>query len=193
LQVCAISAVRAYVGSDDILQVALNRFEALKSLEEALGTITTKMAYCQFYATMYAESLQITLDSNQTTTAFREGMASALPEFYAAVLVFSVKASAYFLPSGSGKLSHLPRCRVEINYTLAKLTNYLKSFSVTLEPFINDINATQHKVQDFADMATMEKIEGNNQRISFSVVILHIKYTILIDSIQETTNIFERC
>jgi hypothetical protein len=76
---------------------------------------------------------------------------------------------------------------------LAKLTNYLKPFSVTLVPFLNDINATQQKVQDFADMAAMEKIEGNNQRISFSVVILHIAYTILMDLIQETTNIFERC
>jgi len=102
--------LRAYVGSDDISQVALNRFEALKSLEEALDTITTKMAYCQFFATMYAKSLQIALDSDETTVAFREGIESALPEFYAAVLVFSVKATAYFRPSGSGKLSHLPSC-----------------------------------------------------------------------------------
>ncbi|KAF8531295.1 hypothetical protein BDD12DRAFT_869896 [Trichophaea hybrida] len=70
---------------------ALSRFEVLKSLEEALDTITTKMAYCQFYGTIYGESLQIALDFDQTTTAFREGMASTLPEFYAAVLVFSVK------------------------------------------------------------------------------------------------------
>jgi hypothetical protein len=68
-----------------------------------METITTKMAYCQFYASVYAESLQITLDTDKTTSAFREGMASALPEFYAAVLVFAVKAKAYFLHSGSGQ------------------------------------------------------------------------------------------
>ncbi|KAF8534300.1 hypothetical protein BDD12DRAFT_983947 [Trichophaea hybrida] len=122
--------------------VALNHFEALNCLEEAMDTIITKIAYCQFYATVYAESLQITLDTDQTTVAFREGMASALPSFYAAVLVFSIKATAYFCPSGS-----------------AKFTNYLKPFSVTLEPFINDIKTNQQKLQEFADMATMEKIK----------------------------------
>ncbi|KAF8539153.1 hypothetical protein BDD12DRAFT_805576 [Trichophaea hybrida] len=77
------------------------------SLEEAMDTITTKMADCEFYANLYAESLQVTLDSDQTTAAFREGMGSALPEFYGAVLVFSVKAKAYFRPSGSGELLFL--------------------------------------------------------------------------------------
>ncbi|KAF8542357.1 hypothetical protein BDD12DRAFT_802957 [Trichophaea hybrida] len=96
-----------WAASRFILLVALNHFESLNSLEEAMDTITTKMADCEFYANLYAESLQVTLDSDRTTVAFREGMGSALPEFYAAVLVFSIKAKAYFRPSGSGELLFL--------------------------------------------------------------------------------------
>jgi hypothetical protein len=76
-------------------------------VEEAMDTITIKMADCEFYANLYAESLQVTLDSDRTTDAFRDGMGSALPKFYAAVLVFSVKAKAYFRPEGSGELLFL--------------------------------------------------------------------------------------
>jgi hypothetical protein len=49
-------------------------------------------------------------------------------------------------------------------YTLARFTDYLKPFSVTLKPFLDDIEATQKRVQDFADMATMEKVKGTDQR-----------------------------
>jgi len=69
-----------------------------------MDTITMKMANCEFYANLYAESLQSILGSDRTTTALREGMGTALPEFYATVLVFSIKAKAYFLSSGSGEL-----------------------------------------------------------------------------------------
>jgi hypothetical protein len=48
--------------------------------------------------------------------------------------------------------------------TLAKFTNHLKPFSVTLEPFLNDIETSQQKVRGFADMAIMERIKGANQR-----------------------------
>jgi hypothetical protein len=69
-----------------------------------METILPRMADCEFYASIYAESLHTTLDSEQTTVAFREKMESALPEFYSAVLVFCIKAKAYFLPVGSGKM-----------------------------------------------------------------------------------------
>ncbi|KAF8543709.1 hypothetical protein BDD12DRAFT_801858 [Trichophaea hybrida] len=76
-------------------EVALNRFEAVESLETAMETILTKMAACEFYASLYAESLQ-------------ENLGSALPEFYAAVLVFSVKAKGYFAPpTTTGRLNVL--------------------------------------------------------------------------------------
>ncbi|KAF8540104.1 vegetative incompatibility protein HET-E-1 [Trichophaea hybrida] len=75
-------------------------------------------------------------------------MGSALPEFYAAVLVFSVKAKAYFRPSGS-----------------AKVTNYLKPFSVSLKPFLDEIEMSEKRIREFADMATMEKVKRHSEHL----------------------------
>ena len=73
-----------------------------------MDTVVTNMSHAQFYASVYVESLRVQLDSDDTTLAFRKGVESALPEFYAAVLVFSTKAKGYFLPVGSGKYSCPP-------------------------------------------------------------------------------------
>lgn len=71
-----------------------------------MGIILLKMADCEFYAKIYVESLrQTTLNSDQNSAAFQKKVESALPEFYSAVLVFSVKAKAYFLPMGSGEFN----------------------------------------------------------------------------------------
>ena len=108
----------------------------MKILQEAMDTVVTNMAESQFYASVYVGSLQIDLDSYETAEAFRRSMKSALLEFYAAVLVFSTKAKGYFLPLGSGELSSLLYsdwlCVLTLH--LAKLTNYLKLFLVTLGP-----------------------------------------------------------
>jgi len=85
-----------------ILQVFLNRFDIIESLEAAMETIIEKMAECEFYASIYAESLQVTLSTHQATLSFKESSDSALPEFYAAVVVFSVKAKAYFASTAVG-------------------------------------------------------------------------------------------
>jgi hypothetical protein len=69
-----------------------------------METILPRMADCEFYASIYAESLHTILDSEQTTVAFRKRMESALPEFYSAVLVFTIKAKAYFIPVGFGEM-----------------------------------------------------------------------------------------
>ena len=90
------------------MQIALDRFEALKSLQEAIDTVVTSMAESQFYASVYVSTLQIDLDFKETTAAFRISMKSALPEFYAAVLVFSTRARGYFLPRGPGELPCAP-------------------------------------------------------------------------------------
>ncbi|KAF8436121.1 hypothetical protein BGX38DRAFT_1215667, partial [Terfezia claveryi] len=66
---------------------------------------------------------------------------SALPELYAAVIVFAVKARAYY------------EARV-----LKKVTNILKSFDIEFQPFIEDINAKERAIREYADAATMEKI-----------------------------------
>ncbi|KAF8436686.1 hypothetical protein BGX38DRAFT_1213952, partial [Terfezia claveryi] len=68
---------------------------------------------------------------------------SALPELYAAVIVFAVKARAYFEARG-----------------LKKVTNTLKSFDIEFQPFIEDINAKERVIRECADAATMEKIRN---------------------------------
>jgi len=82
----------------------LNRIETIESLEAAIETIVSKMAICEFYANVYVETIQmgLTLASDQMTRRLQESLDSALPQFYAAVLVFSAKARQYFDPSNTG-------------------------------------------------------------------------------------------
>ena len=65
----------------------LNHIESAESLEAAAETIVAKMAICEFYANVYAET-GIALSSDQMTSRLQQSLDTALPEFYAAVLVF---------------------------------------------------------------------------------------------------------
>ena len=87
------------------LQIALNRIDIIENLHSALETIVTKMATCEFCAQLYADFTETTLNSSFTTQHFQTTLDSALPEFYPAVLVFSVKARRYFDPSVSSMQS----------------------------------------------------------------------------------------
>ena len=110
-----------------------------------MDTIVTNMAESQFYTSVYVGSLQMEFDSHGTTAAFQKLMKSALPEFFAAVLVFSTRAKEYFLPLGSGELPHgdRPCLRRALTLHLARLTNYLEPFSITLEPYLREIDANR--------------------------------------------------
>jgi hypothetical protein len=81
--------------------MAMNHLETLKGLEEAMSTITMNMAYSQFYESMFAAS-------NHTNDRLEASMGSALPEFYASVLVFSVKVKSYFSSAGLGETNRVP-------------------------------------------------------------------------------------
>ena len=54
---------------------------------------------------------------------------------------------------------------------LEKVTNYLKPFSITLRPCVQEIDENRRKLKGFASMATMERIKGRNEpcRLLFSV------------------------
>ena len=82
----------------------MNRIETIESLEAAIETIVSKMAICEFYANVYVETMQmgLSLASDQMTHRLQQSLDSALPEFYAAVLVFTAKACQYFNPSNTG-------------------------------------------------------------------------------------------
>lgn len=73
--------------------------ENLEALEAALEIITTTMANCEFYASIYSNS--------QESASLQSRFQSALPEFFATVLVFSVKAKGYFAPSSTSGISNL--------------------------------------------------------------------------------------
>ena len=142
-----------------------------------MDTIVTNMAESQFYASIYMGSLQMDLDSNETIEAFRKSMRPALPEFYAAVLVFFTKAKGYFLPLGSGELPcpHRGGRLCLLTLLLAKLTNYLEPFSIALGPCLQEIDRSRRRLERFASMALMERIKGRDepcqQRISVGGLI----------------------
>lgn len=68
--------------------------EVIEGLEVAIATLLEKVAICEFYAGIYTGLLppQSTANSQQ----FQSIRDSALPELYAAVIVFAVKARTYF-------------------------------------------------------------------------------------------------
>ena len=75
----------------------------METLEAVTDTVVAKMAVCEFYSSVYEETLRIKLSSTQLTDDLRKALDLALPELYAAVLVFSVKARQYLVPSNSKK------------------------------------------------------------------------------------------
>ena len=77
--------------------------EIVESLEAVTDIVVAKMAVCEFYSSVYEETLKIGLSSTQLTDGLRKTLDLALPEFYAAVLVFSVKARQYLVPSNGRK------------------------------------------------------------------------------------------
>jgi hypothetical protein len=124
-----------------------------------METIIVKMAECEFYASIYAESLQVTLSSHQTTLSFEESSYSALPEFYAAVVVFSVKAKAYFASTAVGESSFL-RGDIHRLIYLARLAKPLTPFSILFQPYLDKIDESQSVVRGLAEMATMQRTKG---------------------------------
>lgn len=74
-------------------KVALNHVDAIECFEAIMETIMDKTAICSFYANIYAEALLMPTEDIQQ---LREILDLALPELYAAVTVFAVKARMYF-------------------------------------------------------------------------------------------------
>jgi hypothetical protein len=73
-------------------------------LEESLKTIAVSMANCEFYASVFVDALNRQISNPETRAAWEKQLETALPEFYAAVLVFSIKVKAYFVPSSLGEI-----------------------------------------------------------------------------------------
>ena len=87
----------------------------IEGLEVAIAALVEKMAICDFYAGIYF-GVQLHSKSNEDSQQLQIILDSALPELYAAVIVFAVKARGYFEAGG------LYLCGV--NNTLSCLLNH---------------------------------------------------------------------
>lgn len=67
-----------------------------------MSTIVISMGYAQFYASMFLGSLKFRPEGEEAANHFKSEIEDALPNFYAAVLVFSAKAKTYFQPTKTG-------------------------------------------------------------------------------------------
>jgi len=76
------------------LQVALNHVEAMECFEGTMVTIMDKMAVSAFYAGVYTGVGSDTAMGD--TGKLHDILDMALPELYAAVIVFAIKARQYF-------------------------------------------------------------------------------------------------
>ena len=84
--------------------MTLNHFELIEGLETAIAVLLEKLAISEFYAGIYAA-----LPSQPTANSLQlqRTLNSALPDLYAAVIVFAVKARTYFEAGGAFSHTHL--------------------------------------------------------------------------------------
>ena len=66
-----------------------------EGFEVTIAELLEKVTLCQFYANKYSGALRSTAN-----TQLQEMLDSALPELYAAIIVFVVKARNYFETKG---------------------------------------------------------------------------------------------
>ncbi|KAF8469994.1 hypothetical protein BDZ91DRAFT_33659 [Kalaharituber pfeilii] len=83
----------------------------------------------------------VTPSSTATMHTPQQILASSLPELYAAILIFSVKARQYFNPSFT---------------RIKKSGSIWRTSAVEFQPFIDEIFEKERRVRECADMAKME-------------------------------------
>jgi hypothetical protein len=74
----------------------------VETLEEALKTIVLSMANCEFYASIFSDALNRRAMSPKISNTWEAHLETALPEFYASIIVFSIKAKRYFASPALG-------------------------------------------------------------------------------------------
>ena len=78
----------------------LNHIEAIEGFEVAIAALLEKMSICDFYSSIY-KGVPLPSLSAANSLQLESILDSALPELYAAVIVFSVKARTYFEAKGT--------------------------------------------------------------------------------------------
>ena len=77
----------------------MNHVEAVEGFEVAIAALLEKISICEFYARIYV-GVSLPLRSTVDGLQLQSMPDSALPELYAAVIVFTIKARSYFEASG---------------------------------------------------------------------------------------------
>ena len=67
----------------------------MEGFDVATTALLDNLSMCEFYAGIY-NGVPLPSESTENTSQLKERLESALPELYAAVIVFSVKAKTYF-------------------------------------------------------------------------------------------------
>ena len=133
-----------------------------------MTTIMMKVSMCEFYAGIYEGATH----SISSSDGFHRALFSALPEFHASVIVFSIKTREYFqarcklsilmkTSPGTPDDKQLPRPGV------TKILNALKPFDVEFGPFIAEIDSRERVIRECADGATMVRIKSRFISLSF--------------------------
>ena len=77
----------------------MNHVEMIEGFEVAIAALVEKMSLCDFYAEIYFE-VPLGSHSTKNTLVLQSKLDYALPELYAAVIVFAVKARVYYFEAG---------------------------------------------------------------------------------------------
>jgi hypothetical protein len=144
--------------------VALNGFQTIESLENAMRIITTTMSDCEFYERIYAASTlaSVTLQSGAITENFRTTLKSALQQVYTTISIFIDQVKQYFKKP--------------------KLIRAFKPLSVEFQPLLDDIINKEQTVRKLADMASMKGIQGKwDHELLKSLSRVPEVYTIISD------------
>ena len=69
----------------------------MECFEATMSTITDKLANCEFLASIYSEGLNTRMQclSGTNSQQIQETLDYALPNLYASIIVFSIKAHQY--------------------------------------------------------------------------------------------------
>ena len=140
----------------------MNHAEAIEGFEVAIEALLEKRSMCEFYFEVYA-GVSLSSQSAVNIQQLQSMVDLALPELYAAVIVFAVKASTYFKARGTYIVCGAQHIIKILDYTklrlgAKKLANMLQPFDLEFLPFITEIDAKEEVIREFADAATMKRI-----------------------------------
>ena len=128
----------------------------IEGFEAAISVLIEKVTICELYAGIYV--------GVQGSTELQRMLSSALPEFYAAVIVLVVKARTYFEAGGTNTYYlEYQMYKIMLNRpppAMRKFTSTLKSFNVEFQPLIEEINTKEDLMSKCASAATMDRIRG---------------------------------